>query len=114
MILIFIYEMDIVVIRKNLFLKILCTRPFYPNVEINLDIVEDRTDANMEENIFIEDLLNTLPEVQKTIIKEKYIKDHSDIEIAKKLNITRQAVNRSKNRAIENLKKYLCVNLMTV
>ncbi len=76
-------------------------------VEINLDIIEVIEDCNIEESIFIEDLLNKLPESQKIIIKEKYIKDHSDIQIAKALNKTRQAVNKTKNKALKTLRNYL-------
>ena len=76
-------------------------------VEINLDIIETPENYNIEENIFIEDLLNKLPELQRKIIKEKYINDHSDAEIAKALNKTRQAVNKTKNKALKTLRNYL-------
>ena len=44
---------------------------------------------------------------QKAVISLKYIYNYSDSEISTKLNISRQAVNRIKNRAIEVLRGYL-------
>ncbi|MCY6355391.1 RNA polymerase sigma factor [Clostridium sp. ZS2-4] len=78
-------------------------------VELNLDILIDYTNNSIEDSILIEDLLNRLPKIQKTVLKEKFIKDHSDIEISQKLNISRQAVNKTKNRALKTLRNYLCV-----
>ncbi len=45
--------------------------------------------------------------MQRTILEERYIKNYSDIEIANKLNISRQAVNKTKNKALENLRTYM-------
>lgn len=78
--------------------------------EINLDIIVNIEKYSIESGAFIEDLLNRLPEMQKMILKEKYIKDHTDIEIAEKLHITRQAVNKSKNRGLKTLREYLDIN----
>ncbi|WP_018250274.1 sigma factor-like helix-turn-helix DNA-binding protein [Orenia marismortui] len=33
--------------------------------------------------------------------------DYSEIEIGKSLNVSRQAVNRAKNRALNKIRKYL-------
>lgn len=58
-------------------------------------------------DFIIEDLLKQLPEIQKTIIKGIFLLDFKEIELAKSLNISRQAVNKNKRRALANLKKYL-------
>ena len=52
------------------------------------------------------DAMNMLTVKQKKIIVYKYIYDYSDAEIACRLNITRQAVNRIKNRAMDTLREY--------
>lgn len=56
-------------------------------------------------NIEIEDILSKLPSNQRIVLKERFINQKSDIEIANEFGITRQAVNRSKNRGLKNLKK---------
>jgi RNA polymerase sigma factor (sigma-70 family) len=76
-------------------------------VELNLDIIENQTSYEMEDTFLIKNALNNLPALQKTILKEKLIYGYSDIEIAKKYQISRQAVNKTKNRALRNLKKAL-------
>ena len=54
----------------------------------------------------LKDAVRLLPPKQRRLIIYKYIYNYSDVEIAEFLNISRQAVNRLKNRAIENLKAY--------
>lgn len=49
-------------------------------------------------------LLNDLSEKQRFVIIQKYIIGFSDVEIAERMNISRQAVNRLINRALENLR----------
>lgn len=78
--------------------------------ELNLDILEDSCTYEIEDNIYIQTLLNTLPEMQKKIIEDRYIKDLSDSEIANKLHISRQAVNKSRNKALNHLRKYIETN----
>ena len=60
-------------------------------------------------NIIVFQLLNRLPKLQKKIIEDKFIKDLSEEEIAETLNISRQAVNRTKNRALKTLRSILNV-----
>lgn len=59
----------------------------------------------MHSNIEIEDILSKLPLNQRIVLKERFINQKSDIEIANELGVTRQAINRSKNRGLKNLKK---------
>lgn len=58
------------------------------------------------ERIQIEEALAYLTERQKKIIVYKYIYGFSDCQIAKLLSITRQSVNRLKNRGLKELKNY--------
>ncbi len=74
---------------------------------IDLDMIEDESKKDMEVNIFIHDALNILSSLQRDIVIEKYFKGYSDSEIANRFNISRQAVNRLKNRALENLSQLI-------
>ena len=49
------------------------------------------------------DAIHTLSDKQQAVIMYKYILGYSDVEIAHILNISRQAVNRLKNRGIQTL-----------
>ncbi|MBQ6847632.1 MAG: sigma-70 family RNA polymerase sigma factor [Clostridia bacterium] len=53
------------------------------------------------------DALRTLTKKQRMVILCRYIYDYSDVEIADSLGISRQAVNRIKNRAMESMREYL-------
>ncbi|HBF3254028.1 TPA: glycosylating toxin sigma factor TcdR, partial [Clostridioides difficile] len=43
--------------------------------------------------------------IQRKVIFYKYLKGYSDREISVKLKISRQAVNKAKNRAFKKIKK---------
>ena len=57
-----------------------------------------------DERVIVEQLFDFLSEKQKTVLIYRYIYGYSDCEIARKLNIKRQAVNRLKNRAFKVLR----------
>ncbi len=74
----------------------LCFMPFYDYYacyQDNIDI------------IFIKEMLNRLSYKQRAIIVYKYIYGYSDIELSRILGVSRQAVNRLKNRAIETIRE---------
>ncbi|WP_346905990.1 sigma-70 family RNA polymerase sigma factor [Clostridium sp.] len=89
----------------DLFRKFVLKKP--EELELNLDILQYKTD--MDTKLFVDELLNltTLTAHQRLILKKSYISECSDAEIAKTLNISRQAVNRTKNRAIQTIREYL-------
>lgn len=76
-------------------------------IELNFNITEDISNAQIEDKICMKILLQSLNKYQRTILKYKFINGFSDKEIASKLNISRQAVNRTKNRALKQLNIYL-------
>lgn len=76
-------------------------------IELNLDILNNNNFSSIDEPILIKCLLDNLTELQRTVIIQKIFNNYTDIEIGKKLNISRQAVNRIKNRALNNLRKSL-------
>lgn len=60
-----------------------------------------------EQEIFMNDLLKELTSKEKTILSLLYFYGFSIKEIAQFNNVTRQAVNQIKNRALRKLKKFL-------
>lgn len=75
------------------------------SLELNLDMILDESYYEHESKIFVEDLISYLPSLQRRIIKEKFLYGYSYKKIGDRLNISRQAVNGIKNRALNNLRK---------
>ncbi|ACQ51208.1 botulinum neurotoxin transcription-activating sigma factor BotR [Clostridium botulinum] len=73
--------------------------------DINLNLIQDNCFNDIE--FEFKDLISILPNNQKNIIYMKFFKDMKDIEIAKKLKISRQSVYKNKNLALEKLKPIL-------
>ena len=74
----------------------------------NIGIFDDNLTytVSLDERIMIKDMLNLLSKRQRDIITYRYIYGYSDIEISRFLNISRQAVNRLKLRAINTIREY--------
>lgn len=60
-----------------------------------------------DNDFIIQDLLSNLPELQRKVLEGIYLSNLKQVEIAKSLNISRQAVNKTKKNALRNLKEYL-------
>ena len=60
-------------------------------------------DILFEEMIELEQFCSFLTKLQKQILIAEYVYGYSDAEFSRKLHTTRQAVNRTKNRAIDML-----------
>ncbi len=56
------------------------------------------------EEKYIFDLMKNLNNIQKKIIIGKYVYDHSDIELAVLLNVSRQTIYKQKKKALITLK----------
>jgi RNA polymerase sigma factor (sigma-70 family) len=76
-------------------------------VELNLDVVEDKLVTNLDDSILLTELLDKLTPLQRKVIEDSILKDKLYKEISEELGISRQAVNKLKNRALKNLKEYL-------
>lgn len=63
-------------------------------------------DTEKAETQFLEDALERLSDKQRLVVVYKYLYGYSDEEISAFLRITRQAVNRLKIRAMEQLRFY--------
>lgn len=76
-------------------------------IELITNIVGENSYSTIDDTLCINELLDKLTEVQKKIIISIYINNISESDLARQMHISRQAINRSKNRALNNLKKYL-------
>jgi RNA polymerase sigma factor (sigma-70 family) len=74
-------------------------------LEINYDILKDETIADVESIVCTSMLIEFLEKQQKNVSVMKFIHGYSEKDIAQILGISRQAVNRAKNRALNNLRK---------
>jgi len=74
----------------------------------NLPILSDSTmeDSDWVSLDALKEALNRLPNKQRETVLLKYIYGYSDVEIANHFCVTRQSVNRIKNRALQNLRDY--------
>lgn len=80
--------------------------------ELRADFFEQTFGYSFEfdKKISIFSALKILPEQQRKVLVYRYVYLYSDVEIAEILNITRQAVNRLKNRGLLNLRIFLGEN----
>ena len=63
-------------------------------------------DPLFEETIELKQFFSFLTKLQKQILIAEYVYGYSDAEFSRKLHTTRQAVNRTKNRAIDMLRNF--------
>ncbi|MBV1820964.1 RNA polymerase sigma factor [Clostridium cochlearium] len=78
------------------------------DVILNEEILYSEPEGNLEDKILLNMSLDRLPKLQQKILKEYFYNDKSCLELARELNVSRQSINQTKNRALNNLKKYLC------
>ena len=65
----------------------------------------DNNLENIEIKIDIEKVIKKLKEEEKYIINQIFFKDRTEIDLAKELKISRQALNKKKKKILEKLKK---------
>lgn len=65
------------------------------------------TEVSFDSNFFITYSLDKLTPKEKLIINYLYVNDMKVIDISKKLKISRQAVNKTKNNALRKIKREL-------
>lgn len=67
----------------------------------------DFYEIDVTDKIILDKLLNELTEKQKYIIQKLYIEGYSAAELAKELNISKQAVNKTKKVSLMKIRKYI-------
>lgn len=73
-------------------------------LEFKEDINVPYLNKDINLSIEINEAMKALTLLQKTVITYKFYYGYTDVEIAKNLSVSRQAVNRIKNRAMLKLK----------
>ncbi|QTH40918.1 sigma-70 family RNA polymerase sigma factor [Cohnella sp. LGH] len=58
-----------------------------------------------DDKILIEQYMNKLPNNGKLILQKIYIEGHTEVEVARQLNMSQQAVNKWKLKMIQQLSK---------
>lgn len=77
------------------------------NFNINIMDIQIKDTNDYFADIVFFNLISTLTEKQKLVIYYKFYLNYSDVEIARYLNISRQAVNKIKRNALSKLKLQL-------
>ena len=75
------------------------------NIDVLLEDTAEESQNLIDNRIFLNILLDKLSEYQHNIIHKIFICNISEADLAKELSISRQSVNRAKNRALNNLRK---------
>ena len=77
-------------------------------IELNSNIISNSLHFN-DSNIIFDDLISNLTEQKKIIIKLRYKDGLSDSEIAKLINISRQAVYKNRLSALNSIKQTILI-----
>lgn len=75
------------------------------NTNILLKSTTEESQNLIDNRIFLNILLDKLSEYQHKVINNLFIFNISEADLARQLNISRQSVNRLKNRALDKLRK---------
>lgn len=76
-------------------------------LELKEELLGEEDSFDLETHIMLNSLLDKLPLSQKVILQEIYLNGYTVSEVAVKSHISRQAVNKTKNKGLKNLKKHL-------
>jgi len=79
----------------------------YQEIPLNDFIVIDCRQIDHDLRICINQLVDKLPSKEKFIINSIFFYGYSEAELAKKLDISRQAVNKTKNNALRKLLTFI-------
>lgn len=90
--------------RTDLFRKYVLKA--HKELQLNLEILTTYN-YNDDSNLIVEDLIKSLSEKQRQLIRLSFINQYSDVEISKVMHITRQAVGQLKKRTLNILRTYI-------
>jgi len=93
--------------KINLFNKIIENK--IDALPIKLECIKSY-DPNIETTILVSEFWKFLTEYQQNVLQKKFFEGLSDMEIASDLNVSRQAINRCKNRAFARIKEQFQMN----
>lgn len=93
--------------HKYIYLSKKYTQRLKMETTLNEEILNEQLLIDIESEILLNTLLDNLPVLQRKILKECFFNNKTCSELAEELNVSRQSINQAKNRALNNLKKYL-------
>lgn len=73
--------------------------------EINNDFLLETYRDCLDDVIYVNSLIDKLSLLQQKVVKEIYFNDKSVESLTKELNVSRQSINRTKNRALKKLRE---------
>ncbi|KKM13002.1 DNA-directed RNA polymerase subunit sigma-24 [Clostridiales bacterium PH28_bin88] len=68
------------------------------------------TFAEVEQNLFVEEMLSLLTPPQKKVIQATILDEVTEQELANEMGVSKQAVSRMRERALNRLRKYLVLD----
>lgn len=89
----------------NLFLDIL--NSISATVDIDYIELKNSDKSNLDDLIMLRDSLESLSDIEKSVIKNRYMSDLSQDETAKVLGISQVSVSRIEKRSKEKIKEYI-------
>lgn len=66
--------------------------------------------AEVEQNLFVEEMLSLLTPPQKKVIQATILDEVTEQELASEMGVSKQAVSRMRERALNRLRKYLVLD----
>lgn len=66
--------------------------------------------AEVEQNLFVEEMLSLLTPPQKKVIQATILDEVTEQELANEMGVSKQAVSRMRERALNRLRKYLVLD----
>ena len=78
-------------------------------VRRNMHEVVSSEKVNLDERILLYDGIGNLNEEEKAVIESRYLKDLTQSEVAKNLNMSQVRVSRLEKRSINKLREYMVV-----
>jgi RNA polymerase sigma factor (sigma-70 family) len=72
----------------------------------DLIISEDAFEEKIEDRLSLKKALDSLTPIQREVIKKVILEDRKQDEVAREMKISRQAVNRAKQRALFQLRNH--------
>ncbi|KYH33284.1 bacteriocin UviA [Clostridium tepidiprofundi DSM 19306] len=99
----------------NEYNRILKNKTKIYNFEVGIELERlGKKDDDVETRILVYEVMDKLSNLQKEVIEYEFIEGYSESEIAEKLHVSRQAINRTKNRALKKMKLYIQCEYMVL
>ena len=76
-------------------------------IELNEAIYLIQTDNDIGSMLFVNELLAKLPTKQGQLLRCLFVNEYSESELALRLTVSRQYINKIKRKALNNLKEYV-------